>query len=90
MKSSFEVGGSIDPKESEEGKRGEVSKSTHSVSKVTEAARVSKEVLIKNKEYSSSFSAKPVLDTRGAEESSPGHLNLKEKQITKLRCDDVP
>ena len=43
------------------------------VSKVMEASRVSKEVLIKDKECSSYVSSEPVSDTRGAEECySPG------------------
>ena len=47
------------------------------MSKVIEAARVSKEVVVKDEEYSSSFSAEPVSDTRGSEECSPEQINLE-------------
>ena len=61
------------------------------VSKVMEASRVSKEVLIKDKECSSYVSSEPVSDTRGAEECySPGQINLKGDQITRLSCDVDP
>ena len=54
-------------------------------SKVMEASRVPKEVLVKDKECSSYVSSKPVSDTRGSEEYfPPGQLNLKDKQMTNL------
>ena len=61
------------------------------VSNVTGSQRVSKEVLIKDKECSSSVSSKPVSDTRGAEEcSSNGQINLKGDQIKRLSWDFDP
>ena len=60
------------------------------MSKVIEAARVSKEVVIKDEDYYSYFYAKPVSDTRGSEECSPEQINLEEKQITKLSYDVAP
>ena len=40
-----------------------------------EVGRVSKEVVIKDKYYSSHFSSEPVLDTRGDEEFTPWKLD---------------